>query len=104
PAGQAAAGAVLPGVSQRRGSQRRAGPGIVRQPDGGRAKGSRPRRRPAGKSRLVLMVEGKLKPAMPPQKAKQPRSEELAVLRAWVAAGAKDDSNVVRATLPEIKP
>ncbi len=56
------------------------------------------------KSRLVLMVEGKLKPAMPPTKAKQPELNELAVLRAWVAAGAKDDSKTVRVTLPDIKP
>jgi WD40 repeat protein len=55
-------------------------------------------------SRLVLMVEGKMKPAMPPQKAKQPKPSELAVLRNWVAAGAKDDSASVVNLLPDIKP
>jgi WD40 repeat protein len=55
-------------------------------------------------SRIVLQVEGKAKPKMPPQKAKQPQPSERAVLRAWVAAGAKDDSATFRVTLPEIKP
>src|SRR2546426_6900952 len=36
-------------------------------------------------SRIVLQVEGKAKPKMPPQKAKQPRPDELKVLRAWIA-------------------
>jgi Tol biopolymer transport system component len=55
-------------------------------------------------SRLVMMPERKLKPAMPPSKAKQPTSAEVAVLRAWVAAGAKDDSASVKIELPAIKP
>jgi WD40 repeat protein len=54
-------------------------------------------------SRLVLQPEGKAAPAMPPKKARQPRPKEVAVLRAWVAAGAKDDSSLVRVSLPEIK-
>src|SRR5262249_10438098 len=41
------------------------------------------------KSPLVLQVEGKTKPFMPPKKAKQPKREEIGILRAWVAAGAK---------------
>ena len=41
---------------------------------------------------------------MPPRKAKQPTPAEVAVLRAWVAAGAKDDGVVARVTLPDIKP
>src|SRR5262245_53200383 len=56
------------------------------------------------KSPLVLQVEGKAKPLMPPKKAKQPKPEEIGILRAWVAAGAKDDSGTVVSTLPEIKP
>src|SRR5437588_11210659 len=42
----------------------------------------------AADSRLVLMVEGKLKPTMPPKKATPPKPEEIAILRAWVEAGA----------------
>src|SRR5919109_2942822 len=55
-------------------------------------------------SRLVLLPEGKDKPPMPPKKAKQPKPAEVAVLRAWVAAGAKDDSAGVTAALPAIRP
>src|SRR5437660_3595092 len=55
-------------------------------------------------SRLVLLPEHKDKPPMPPKKARQPRPEEVVVLRSWVAAGAKDDSAGVRVTLPDIKP
>ena len=58
----------------------------------------------ADESRLVLMAEGKRKPVMPPKKAKQPRPEEIVVLRAWVDAGAKDDSANVVVTLPDVKP
>jgi WD40 repeat protein len=55
-------------------------------------------------SRLVLQPEGKAKPTMPPKKARQPAAEEVAVLRAWVAAGAKNDSAAVAITLPDIRP
>jgi hypothetical protein len=55
-------------------------------------------------SRFVLLPEGKAKPAMPPRKARQPQPGEAAVLRAWVAAGAKDDTAPVRTALPEIQP
>jgi hypothetical protein len=55
-------------------------------------------------SRLVLLAEGKVKPTMPPKKAKQPTPKEVAVLRAWVAAGARDDSIGSGILLPDIKP
>ncbi|HEV3447973.1 MAG TPA: c-type cytochrome domain-containing protein [Gemmataceae bacterium] len=55
-------------------------------------------------SRLVLLAEHKDKPPMPPKKARQPRPEEVAVLRSWVAAGAKNDSANFRITLPDIEP
>ncbi len=55
-------------------------------------------------SRLVVLAEGKEKPFMPPAKARQPKKEEAAILRAWVAAGAKDDSANVHVTLPDIRP
>jgi WD40 repeat protein len=56
-------------------------------------------------SRIVLLVEGKDKPVMPPSKAKfHPKKEEIGVLRAWIAAGAKDDSAEIKVVLPDIKP
>ncbi len=58
----------------------------------------------ADESRLVLMVEGKRKPTMPPKKAAQPKPDEIGVLRAWVDAGAKDDSSSIVVTLPDVKP
>src|SRR5438309_1181962 len=54
-------------------------------------------------SRLVLLPEHKDKPPMPPKKARQPKPDEVTVLRAWVAAGARDDSANVRVALPELK-
>jgi mono/diheme cytochrome c family protein len=53
---------------------------------------------------LVRMIEGKHKPAMPPKKARQPAASEVALVRAWVKAGARDDSDAVRITLPAIAP
>jgi WD40 repeat protein len=58
----------------------------------------------ADESRLVLMVEGKRKPTMPPKKTTQPKPDEVGVLRAWVDAGAKDDSSNFVVTLPDVKP
>src|SRR5437763_8371553 len=46
------------------------------------------------KSRLVNLVEGTQKPTMPPKTAKhRPSKEEIALVRAWVKSGAKDDSS-----------
>jgi WD40 repeat protein len=59
----------------------------------------------ADESRIVGMVEGKIKPFMPPKKAsRRPSPEEAAVLRAWITAGAKDDGGAAVVVLPEIKP
>jgi WD40 repeat protein len=56
-------------------------------------------------SRFVLLVEGKTQPHMPPKKARfHPTPKEIPVLRAWVAAGAKDDSGAIKVTLPDIRP
>src|SRR4029077_6522350 len=56
-------------------------------------------------SPLVVLSEGKKEPKMPPKKAQRhPKSEEVRVLRAWVAAGAKDDSASVKAIIPDVKP
>src|SRR6516165_3066500 len=57
----------------------------------------------ADASRIVRLVEHKDKPFMPPKKAKQPRPEEVALLRAWIDAGAKEDGSV-RITVPDIRP
>jgi hypothetical protein len=47
----------------------------------------------ADKTRLVAVIEHKAKPNMPPKKEKQqPTDAEKTMFRAWVAAGAKDDS------------
>ncbi len=57
------------------------------------------------KSRLVLLVEGKDQPLMPPKKVqRRPTKSEIALLRTWVAAGAKDDSSTVKVAVPDIKP
>jgi WD40 repeat protein len=61
----------------------------------------------AGKAKdslIVAKVEGTSKPKMPPKTARQPKPEEVALLRAWIDAGAKDDSSSVVVTLPDIKP
>src|SRR5689334_6312867 len=43
-----------------------------------------------GESLLVKLTEANEKPMMPPKEAKyRPTTEEVKVLRAWVAAGAK---------------
>lgn len=56
-------------------------------------------------SLLVRLTEGKDNPRMPPRNAKnQPTPTESAVLRAWVLAGARDDSGSVAITLPPLAP
>lgn len=45
-------------------------------------------------SRLLLMLEGKIEPVMPPEDNERPKSEEIALIRAWVDAGAKSPSGV----------
>jgi hypothetical protein len=58
----------------------------------------------ADASDLLLVVEHKKRPVMPPRRSKQPRPEEVALLRAWIDAGARDDSKGVRVALPDILP
>lgn len=43
-------------------------------------------------SRLVLTVEKKVKPVMPPDGNEGPKPDEIAILKAWVDAGAKGPS------------
>jgi len=42
-------------------------------------------------SRLIMSMAGKGKP-MPPRRSEQPKAEEVAKVREWIKAGAKDDS------------
>ena len=46
-------------------------------------------------SRLVLTVEKKVKPVMPPNGNAGPKPEEIAILKAWVDAGAKGPSGQI---------
>jgi hypothetical protein len=55
-------------------------------------------------SLLVLLAEHKKEPYMPPKKSRQPTAREVAVLRAWVAGGAKDDTGKMKVQVPFIKP
>jgi hypothetical protein len=57
----------------------------------------------ADASRIVRLVEHKDKPFMPPKKAKQPLPGEIALLRTWIDAGAKEEGTV-RITVPDIRP
>lgn len=43
-------------------------------------------------SRLLLTVEKKVKPVMPPEGNESPKPEEIAVLKAWIDTGAKGPS------------
>jgi len=41
------------------------------------------------RSRLVMVLEGKAEPSMPPEDNERPTAEEIALLRAWIDGGAK---------------
>lgn len=43
----------------------------------------------SGESRLVGMLAGTIKPAMPPKDSRQPALEEIEAVRRWIDAGAK---------------
>ncbi len=58
----------------------------------------------AAESRLVVLMEGKQKPLMPPAKVVvRPTAAEIEIVRSWVNAGAKDDGEI-KVALPDIKP
>jgi hypothetical protein len=58
----------------------------------------------ADDSRLVQMLEGTREPKMPTEKAERhPKKEEIALVRAWVEAGAKLDQEVQKTILPAIQ-
>lgn len=45
-------------------------------------------------SRLVLSVEKKIKPVMPPEGNEGPKADEIAILKTWIDAGAKGPSGI----------
>jgi hypothetical protein len=55
------------------------------------------------KSRVVRMVEGKLKHPKLPEKGKRPNADEISLLREWIAAGAKADKNECSHASPDTK-
>jgi WD40 repeat protein len=56
------------------------------------------------KSKIVRLVEHKDHPFMPPKESRQPKADEVKLLRAWVAAGAKNDTGKIKVVIPDIKP
>ncbi|MGH7192857.1 MAG: c-type cytochrome domain-containing protein, partial [Candidatus Saccharimonadales bacterium] len=46
----------------------------------------------AEQSRLLQMLEGKIEPLMPPEDNERPTPDEIALIRAWIEAGAKGPS------------
>ncbi|MBY0524100.1 MAG: hypothetical protein K2R98_11915 [Gemmataceae bacterium] len=56
------------------------------------------------KSFMLILMEKKSKPVMPPAKSKQPTAEEIKLVRAWIAGGGKDDGEKMSIVLPPIKP
>jgi len=77
--------------------------GLIRGGEGGKVLVAKD----VAKSRIIGMLEGKLEPVMPPEGNKGPTKAEIALLKAWIKAGAiapkgisPDDTLVV----PMIKP
>jgi hypothetical protein len=59
----------------------------------------------ADESRLIGFVTGKTRPTMPPRKnGKQPKEDEIKKVKAWIDAGAKDDSDANGSALPAPAP
>jgi WD40 repeat protein len=60
------------------------------------------------KSRLILVLEKRIEPAMPPEGNKGPSTAELAVLKAWIQAGARGpqagSTAVAEIVTPRIEP
>ncbi|HEX6987729.1 MAG TPA: c-type cytochrome domain-containing protein, partial [Planctomycetaceae bacterium] len=57
-------------------------------------------------SRLIRLIEGTAEPVMPPDKEPAPTADEVAVLKAWIAAGAKGPAGdgVPTLDVPRIAP
>lgn len=62
----------------------------------------------ADESRVVLMLEKKVEPFMPPEGSEAPTAEEVALLKAWIAAGAKgpktDSPQAMTLNVPFVEP
>jgi WD40 repeat protein len=62
----------------------------------------------ADKSRLILVLEKRIEPAMPPEGNKGPSTAEIAVLKAWIQAGAHgakaNSPAVTEIVTPKIEP
>ncbi|MBW3543258.1 MAG: hypothetical protein KY476_23635, partial [Planctomycetes bacterium] len=61
----------------------------------------------AENSRLIVLLEKRAEPFMPPEGSEGPTREEIALLKAWIAAGARGPDGklpLVTLTTPEVKP
>ena len=62
----------------------------------------------AAKSRLILVLEKRIEPAMPPEGNKGPSTAEIAVLKDWIEAGARgpktNSPTVSEIVTPKIEP
>ena len=62
----------------------------------------------ANSSRLIRLVTGQAKPLMPPEDSKRPTAEEIALLKAWIDAGAKGpagaEPDLTHLLVPQLKP
>ena len=61
----------------------------------------------SGESRMMRMLTGELKPAMPPEDNERPTAAEIAILKSWIDAGAKGptaDAPVASVQTPKIAP
>ncbi len=60
------------------------------------------------RSRLLLVLDGRAKPAMPPEDNAKPTSSDLGILKRWIDAGAKGPSGAApdptMLVTPQIKP
>ncbi|MBS0260807.1 MAG: hypothetical protein JSS02_02525 [Planctomycetes bacterium] len=57
----------------------------------------------SGESRLVRMLVGSLKPQMPPKDSKQPKAEEIELVKRWVDLGAKAPVSAAPQSAAELK-
>lgn len=59
------------------------------------------------KSRLILVLEKRIEPSMPPDGNKGPSADEIAILKAWIQAGARGPTtaeSIVEIATPKIEP
>lgn len=60
----------------------------------------------ASESRLIHLLEGTAEPVMPPEDEAAPTQQEIAIIKAWIDAGAKGPSSNTAPSLqvPDVKP